>query len=87
MDETLLLGFLGNRKPPHAAYLPQSIEASFLCDFSLLVTGRQETGGDLGRALTHPVPVFLFVKSGGGQPQPFAGLVVDYLNTNKVCEK
>lgn len=50
-------------------------------------TGRQETGGDLGRALTHPVPVFLFVKSGGGQPQPFAGLVVDYLNTNKVCGK
>lgn len=84
MEETLLLGFLGNRKPPHAAYLPQSIEASFLCDFSLLVTGRQETGGDLGRALTHPVPVFLL---GGGQPQPLAGLAVDYLDTHKVCGK
>lgn len=86
MEETLLLGFLGNRKPPHAAYLTQSIEASFLCDFSLLVTGRQETGGDLGRALTHPVPVPVFLL-GGGQPRPLAGLAVDYLDTHKVCGK
>lgn len=48
----------------------------------------QETGGDLGRALTHPVPVFSVCPVGeGGQPQPLAGLAVDYLDKHKVCGK